>query len=101
MPPWLLRVIRIVRPCIEPRGARMADQIEYFYNTVPYRAALEHFLDWYAFHVLRLDAVQLSDYVAQLVDIRHAAFAASTSSPTLQNDGSTPAAIAGVQRIVR
>jgi hypothetical protein len=42
--------------------------------------------------------VQLANHVSKFVYRVHAV--ASTKSPTLQNPRSTPAAIAGVQRIV-
>jgi hypothetical protein len=43
-------------------------------------------------------AMQLADYLFEFLDVIHAA--ASTKSPTLQNVGETPAAMAGVQRSV-
>ncbi len=76
----------------------MADQLKYLYDPIPDRLSLKLFFNWNAADMLRFDTMKVPDRVAQFFDM--AQTDASRSSPTLQNDFSTPAAIAGVQRSV-
>ena len=69
-----------------------------FDDSLPDGMAVEFLFHWYAFPVSRFNAVKDTDYVLQVLYMIHAV--ASTKSPTLQNVLATPAAIAGVQRIV-
>ena len=74
-------------------------KVEDFDHAFPYRFPLKHFFDRNAFNVRSLYAMRFADCLFQFLNVGHAV-AASTSSPTLQKDFSTPAAMAGVQRSV-
>ena len=76
----------------------MSDQIEYLHDTFPNGLPWEHLFDGNALYMCGLHAVKFTDHVHKFPYIGHAA--ASTKSLTLQNDCSTPAAMAGVQRSV-
>lgn len=69
-----------------------------FNDSVPDRLTIKSLSDWNTFEVAGFHAMQLADYLFEFLDVIHAA--ASTKSPTLQNVGETPAAMAGVQRSV-
>ncbi len=94
----VLRVVCLVAPGVYPVSLRVPLQAKDFDHAIPYRFALEGFGNRNALQMLRLRAVQVMDHVPKLLNVRHAH--ASTRSPTDQKDGSTPAAIAGVQRSV-
>src|SRR5450432_2342443 len=91
-------IVRSVNPGVYLVRLRMALESEYFNDSVPYRLALKRLDHRYAFQMLRFRAVQVVNHIPKLLNVRHAH--ASTRSPTPQNDCSTPAAIAGVQRSV-
>ena len=76
----------------------MAVQVEYLNNPIPDRFTVENLFYGNAGTMRRLYTVQFANHVPEFVYVIHAV--ASTKSPTLQNPCSTPAAIAGVQRIV-
>src|ERR1035437_6825404 len=98
MPPWVLGIVRIVRPGINSIGLGIAFQVEHLHHSVPNRLSLPNLFYWNTFGVYRLGSMELLDHVPQLFDVGHAT--ASTKSPTLQKLGVTPAAIAGVMRRV-
>src|ERR1017187_1343739 len=91
-------IICRVRPGIGSVGLGVAMQLKNFYNPVPDGLTVESLCDWNAFEVAGFHAVQLVDYVLEFLDVTH--LAASTKSPTVQKVGTTPAAMAGVQRSV-
>jgi len=76
----------------------MVVQVKDFHYPLPDCLAIENLFDGHTFNVFGFHAVQLANHVSKFVYRVHAV--ASTKSPTLQNPRSTPAAIAGVQRIV-
>src|ERR1035438_7792634 len=99
MSPRSRRVTSVMRPGVQRGCLRMAAQVKNLHDTLPYRLPLERLFNWHAGHVRGIHAMQPLNHVAQIVNVVHAVVA-STNSPTLQNDFSTPAAIAGVQRSV-
>lgn len=92
------RIVCFMNPSVDLVRFRMALEAEYLDYAVPYRAALKHLFDRNALQMLDFSAMQVVNHVPKLLNVRHAH--ASTRSPTLQKDCSTPAAIAGVQRSV-
>src|SRR5437879_4334223 len=91
-------VVSIVYPSIDPVCLRMPCQTEHLNNTVPNRLALEPLRNRNALQMAGNRPVQVVNHIAKLLDMRHAE--ASNKSATVQKDGVTPAAIAGVQRSV-
>ena len=65
MTPWMLRIVSIMRPRIDPERCGMAFEIEYLDNPFPHRFSLECFLHWNAFNVRSIRAMYAPDYVAQ------------------------------------
>ena len=77
----------------------MPRQVEYLKNAIPHGPTLKRFLNRNTLHVFCLGSMQLVNHVAKFLVMRHA-ITASTKSPTVQNERSRPAAMAGVQRRV-
>src|ERR1035441_9082723 len=73
-------------------------QIEYLNDPIPHSLAVKNLFYRNALAMRGWHAMQLVDHVYEFFDGRQDA--ASTRSPTLQNPGVTPAAMAGVQRSV-
>ncbi len=94
----LLRIVGIVRPCVNLRRFRMTVKLENFYDAFPYRFPLKCLFHWHALDVLRFDAMPPSNHIPQFFNVIQAA--ASIKSPTLQKSRAIPAAIAGVHRSV-
>ena len=65
VPPWSLRVIRIVCPSVDANRRGMSYQIEYLHNPIPYGMSLVRLFHGNAFYVRRLSVVQSPDYVSQ------------------------------------
>lgn len=99
MPPRLGRIASFVHPCVDPIGLWMPLQKKDFNNPIPDRFPLKGLRYWNAFQMAGLSSMEAMYHVAQLLNMSHAV-AASTNWPTVQNEDSTPAAIAGVQRVV-
>jgi hypothetical protein len=66
----------------------MTLQAKYLDYAVPDRLALKYLGNRDALQMLRFRAVQVANHVPKLLDVRHAH--ASSKSPTLQKDRSTP-----------
>src|ERR1700692_1878493 len=98
VPPWVLRIVRIVRPGIGCIRLGMVLEGEHLNDALPDCLTLKYLMDVYAFTVRSFRTVKLSNYVSELVYVVHPT--ASTKSPTLHIEPVTPAAIAGVQRSV-
>jgi len=91
---WLF-IASIVQPCVSRIRLRMAFQMKHFHDAIPDRLPVKYFSHWHAGMMRSLPAVQLVNRVPEFVNVTHAV--ASISSPTFQNEGVTPAAIAGVK----
>src|SRR6185437_2299331 len=65
----LLRVVCIVRPCVNLWRFRMADQLEYFYDSIPNSLALKHFFYGHTLNMLGFDTMQATNYVPQFLDV--------------------------------
>jgi len=47
----LLRIVGLMRPCVNPVRCGMTRQVEYLDNPLPNRLALKNFFHWHAFNV--------------------------------------------------
>src|SRR5664280_1402446 len=95
---WLGRVARIVQPRIRRIRLGMAFQVKDLYDAIPNRFTVENLFNRHALAVRGFRAMQLVNSLPEFFDMAHPA--ASSKSPTPQNIPVTPAAIAGVQRMV-
>src|ERR1039458_962062 len=92
----VLRIVCFMDPCIDYVCSWMAVQIEDLDNSIPNRFALKGLLYRHTFQVLRMSLMQMADHAFEFHDMCRNHLAASSNSPTLQNEPVTPAAIAGV-----
>ena len=90
-------IVSMVHPGINPVRLRVSLQPKDFDDSVPYRLPLERLDYRHALQMLCLPAVQVVNHIPQFLNVRHTV--APTKSATLQNDCSTPAAMAGLQRM--
>ena len=95
VPLWVFRIVCVVHPCIDFVRLRMTSETEDFHDSIPRNQVVILLRHRHALDVRCANPVHPVNHVSQFVDMAHAA--ASTKSPTLQNDGATPAAIAGAQ----
>ena len=99
MPLRVLWIVRMMTPGVNPICLRMPRQMEDLNNSVPHRLSLKALCYRHALQMLGFSTVKVMNHVPKLLNVRRHA-TASSKSPTLQNDCSTPAAMAGVQRSV-
>src|ERR1035441_3649073 len=86
MPLWMVWVASIVRPGIRYRGLGMSCQIKNFYQAFPNSLASECLFNWNAFQVLGFDAMQTSNHVPQLANVRTHWLAMGIGRPPLPKD---------------
>lgn len=61
--------VYVVRPCVSLLRCRMADQLKYFYDALPYRFPLERLFDRHAFRMFGFNAMKFADNISQFDDI--------------------------------
>ena len=92
---WIGPLPAVVHPCIDFFSLWVTVNVEHFDDSFPHGLAFVLLFYRHTFNVRGCYAMQLLDGILERCYVAHAA--ASTKSPTLQNDGATPAAIAGAQ----
>lgn len=65
----LFRIVCLMRPCINSWCFRMTYKLEHLNDSFPHGFSLKGFFDWHALDVLRLNAMQMTNYVFQFFDI--------------------------------
>ncbi len=68
---WVLRIVRLMRPGVNPVGFWVASQIENLDHPVPNNSPLKFLSDGNAVNMLRLRVVKLMDNIPQLSYMAH------------------------------
>ena len=60
---WFLRIVSLMRPCVNPVCGGVSRQLEYLYNSLPNRLPIKSLFYWHALNVLRFDPMKPSNNI--------------------------------------